>query len=177
MRVWRRGGGHRRVRRRGIRWWWGKWQHKPKRLWVWRRGRIASWRYSRLTSLMMMRRAQPQVCRTAYCGRRESQERERQSRTSKEDVRLEQYLQAAQDDEVEYVKRQAEGQQRLMQRERVGMNRERLEVGIDKAVASIDLFRTGTPEIEARTSRCHWWFLINECCRWPVWWSIEFVVI
>lgn len=79
---------------------------------------------------------------------RESRERERQVELAKEDVRLEQYLQAAQDDEVEYVKRQAEVQQRLMQRERVGMNRERLEVGIDKAVASIDLFRTGTPEVK-----------------------------
>jgi len=67
---------------------------------------------------------------------------------AQEDVRIEQYLKEAQDDDAELKYREAEVQQHMMQRERVVMNTEKLEVQMDKAIGSIDLFRTGSPEVK-----------------------------
>ncbi len=79
---------------------------------------------------------------------REARQREQQVKQAQEDVRIEQYLKEAQDDDAELKYREAEVQQHMMQRERVVMNTEKLEVQMDKAIGSIDLFRTGSPEVK-----------------------------
>lgn len=83
---------------------------------------------------------------------REARKRDAEIKQAQEDVRLEEYLRAAQNDEAELAKRQEEVrnhlQQREFQQERIAMNAERLEVSLDKAIASIDLFRTGSPEVK-----------------------------
>lgn len=74
---------------------------------------------------------------------------EKQVQQAQENVRLEQYLKEAEGDDAELAVRQAEVDRLLLQRERVAMNEERLQIGVEKAIASIDLFRTGSPEVKA----------------------------
>lgn len=74
---------------------------------------------------------------------------EKQVQQAQENVRLEQYLREAEGDDAELAVRQAEVDRLLLQRERVAMNEERLQVGMEKAIASIDLFKTGSPEVKA----------------------------
>lgn len=79
---------------------------------------------------------------------REARQREQAVKQAQEDVRIEQYLKEAKDDEAEFKYREAEVQRHLMQRERVVMNTERLEVQMDKAISSIDLFRSNDPVVK-----------------------------
>lgn len=79
---------------------------------------------------------------------RDARQREQEVKKAQEDIRIEQYLKEAESDAAELKYREAEVQQHLMQRERVVMNTEKLEVQMDKAIGSIDLFRTGSPEVK-----------------------------
>lgn len=79
---------------------------------------------------------------------RAERQRQREVQEATENVRLEQYLKEAEGDEAELTIRQAEVERLLLQREKVTMNEERLRLGIDRAIGSIDLFRTGSPEVK-----------------------------
>jgi len=86
--------------------------------------------------------------------RREAERQLREERQRQEQQNLERYLQEAEDDEVEYARRQNEIAQYQIQQERQALTQERLQVGMEQAVKSIDLFQTGTPEQkEALASR------------------------
>jgi hypothetical protein len=65
-------------------------------------------------------------------------------RISKQEEDLQRYLEEAGDDELERERRELAIQGFRQQEERIGINRDRLASGIERAVAGIDLFRTGT---------------------------------
>lgn len=79
---------------------------------------------------------------------REARDRENAVQRAREDERIKQYLKEAESDEAELKVRQAEVDRHLLVRERAAMNAERLEVAVDKAVGTIDLFKTADPEIK-----------------------------
>lgn len=79
---------------------------------------------------------------------REARQRQKEIQEAQENVRLEQYLKEAQDDDAEFTKRQAEVERLLLSREKVAVNEEKLRIGVDKAIAKIDLFTAGTPEVK-----------------------------
>jgi hypothetical protein len=58
--------------------------------------------------------------------------------------RLQNYLAEAEGDDEEYIQRQRNIEAYKLQNERAELNAERLQIGIDKALANIDLFRTGS---------------------------------
>lgn len=71
-----------------------------------------------------------------------------QAKAALEATHLEQYLQEAGDDEVEIAKRQLDVQAYKLQQERIDINADRLQSGIEKAAATIDLFQTGSDEVK-----------------------------
>lgn len=88
----------------------------------------------------------PEMAREAF-KRREAERKLREEREQRENENITRYLQEAEDDEAEYAKRQLEVQQYNIQKEKIGLVQEKLEVGLQKAVANIDLFKTGSPEV------------------------------
>lgn len=62
---------------------------------------------------------------------------------------IQRYLDEAGDDDQELRARQNDVEQFRLTEERIEVNTERLQAGIDRALSSIDLFRTGTPTQKA----------------------------
>lgn len=85
--------------------------------------------------------------------RRIAEKQLRQEREQREQENLQRYLAEAQDDEVELERRKAEVERYNLQREKAGVLQEKLSVGIDKAIATIDLFRTGTDEVKEELAK------------------------
>lgn len=78
--------------------------------------------------------------------RRIAERQLQQERERREQENLERYLREAEDDDAEYARRQQEIAQHQIMKERIALTSEKLQVGIDKALANIDLFKSGTPE-------------------------------
>jgi hypothetical protein len=79
---------------------------------------------------------------------REARQQAREAQQALEAERLQNYLAEAEGDDDEYNKRQLNIEAYKLQQEKAVLNTERLQVGIDKAIASIDLFRTGSPAVQ-----------------------------
>jgi hypothetical protein len=79
---------------------------------------------------------------------REAREQARQAQQTLEAERLQNYLAEAGNDEEEYNRRQLDVEAYRLQQQKAELNAERLQVGIDKAIANIDLFRTGSPAVK-----------------------------
>lgn len=92
----------------------------------------------------------PEVAQKRYndemAKRRIAERQLQQERERREQENLERYLKEAEDDDVEYARRQQEIAQHQIMKERIALTSEKLQVGIDKALANIDLFKSGTPE-------------------------------
>lgn len=65
-----------------------------------------------------------------------------------EAVSIDRYLQEAKHDEEELAKRQLQVDAYALQKERVQINEDRLQNGLDKAIANIDILRDGSPEVK-----------------------------
>lgn len=71
-------------------------------------------------------------------------------RQAAEDERIERYLKEAEDDEIEFEKRQLDVQNYRLTQERISMNEERLQTQVERAYADIDLFTSGSPKAKER---------------------------
>lgn len=71
--------------------------------------------------------------------RREAERKLREAEEKSEAERLQRYLDEAEEDEVELKKRQIEVQQYVLQKERSQLMQDKLDVGINKAVAELKL--------------------------------------
>jgi hypothetical protein len=85
--------------------------------------------------------------------RRIAEKQLRQEREQREQENLKRYLEEAGDDEFELAKRQTEVERHLLQREKAQVLQDKVQVSIDRAIAEIDLFRTGTPEIKEELAK------------------------
>lgn len=74
---------------------------------------------------------------------KQAREEAAQARKELEDSQIQRYLDEA-GDESDLVERQAAVERYRLQQERSDLNRERLAVSLDRAVAEIDIFRSGT---------------------------------
>lgn len=81
---------------------------------------------------------------------REAREAARQAQQALEEERLQNYLAAAKDDDDELAIRQREVDNYKLQVERAEINAEKLELGIEKAITTIDLFRTGSDAVKKK---------------------------
>jgi len=93
-------------------------------------------------------RAAIAAAREARIAEREAREKARQAEQAAEEATIERYLREAGDDEAELDRRKLNVEAYRVQQEKIQVNQERLQAGIDKAVATIDLFRTGSPEVQ-----------------------------
>lgn len=75
--------------------------------------------------------------------RREAERKLREEREAREKQDLDRYLKDAEDDEAEYAKRQGEVERHLIAKERVALNREKLDISIQKFTAGNDLIKSG----------------------------------
>lgn len=69
-------------------------------------------------------------------------------RKKNEEATIERYLEDAGDDEIERERRELNVEGYRQREERIVITNERIQTGIEKAVASIDLFRTGSPAVQ-----------------------------
>lgn len=81
-----------------------------------------------------------------YAKRRIAEKQLREERAQREQENLQRYLDEAGDDEFERERRTLEVEKHLIAKERTDLMTQSIEIGLDKAVASIDLFQKGTPE-------------------------------
>lgn len=81
-----------------------------------------------------------------YAKRRIAEKELKEERQRREQENLERYLEEAGDDEDERARRELQVEARLISQERSELLQERLVIGMEKAVADIDLFRTGSDE-------------------------------
>jgi hypothetical protein len=75
---------------------------------------------------------------------REARLQAKQAQETLEKERLDRYLAEAEDDDALYAQRQTEIERFQLSKEKAAITAEKLEVGIDKAITTIDMFRTGT---------------------------------
>jgi len=80
--------------------------------------------------------------------RRIAEKQLREQQQLREQEQLARFLDEAGDDELEYQKRLLQVEAFNIQKEKVNLNTDRLQNGIDKAVATIDLFRNGSQEVK-----------------------------
>ena len=80
--------------------------------------------------------------------RRKAEQTLKEEREAREKQDLERYLADAEDDADDFARREQAVGRYLLQKERAALNEERLQIGLDKAVADIDLFKTGSPEVK-----------------------------
>ena len=81
---------------------------------------------------------------------------EREAREAKDQLEkqnLQRYLDDAGDDELERARRELDVQAHSILKDKAQLNADKLESGIERAVATIDLFRTGTPEVKEELAR------------------------
>lgn len=79
---------------------------------------------------------------------REAREEAAKAEKDAQEATIERYLREAGDDEAELERRKLNVEAWRIQQEKVEVNRDRLSAGIEKAVANIPLFRTGSKEIQ-----------------------------
>jgi len=77
---------------------------------------------------------------------REAERKLREEQGKREDENLKRYLEEAGDDETERKERQLDVDGYNLQKERASITQEKLQVGIERAVGTIDLFQIGTDE-------------------------------
>lgn len=92
-------------------------------------------------------RSKEQLAQEAF-RRREAERKLREERESREKETLDRYLQEAQDDDTELAKRQLEVQQYNLRKEAISLNADKLDVGIQRAAAEIDLLRSDDPVVQ-----------------------------
>lgn len=80
----------------------------------------------------------------ARVAERKAREEAEQLRKERQESNIQRYLDEAEDDEVERERRQVNVEQFRLQEERVQLNTDRLQNGLERALGSIDLFRTGS---------------------------------
>jgi hypothetical protein len=66
-------------------------------------------------------------------------------RKQAQDATIQQYLDEAGEDEAERARRELNVEQFNIREERISLNNEKLQGGLERALTSIDLFRTGSP--------------------------------
>lgn len=76
-----------------------------------------------------------------------------EARKAAEDATIERYLADAGDDADERQRRENNVEQYRIREEKISLNQERLETGIEKAIAKIPLFQTGSPEVQEELAR------------------------
>ena len=81
-----------------------------------------------------------------YAKRRIAEKQLKDERQQREQENLQRYLDEAGDDEFERERRELEVEKHLILKEKTDLLAEKIEIGLDKAVANIDLFQKGTPE-------------------------------
>lgn len=69
-------------------------------------------------------------------------------RREKQESDIEKYLEEAGDDEIEREKREVNVQAFRVREEKIELNQQRIETGIDKALSTIDLFKSGNKDIQ-----------------------------
>ncbi len=79
--------------------------------------------------------------------RREAERKLREERESREKENLDRYLAEAEDDEAELAKRQLEVERFNTMKERIALNQDRLDVGIQKASIEIQKIANGDPVV------------------------------
>lgn len=70
-----------------------------------------------------------------------------------QEATIERYLREAGDDELELERRQLNVEQFRLQEEKIEVNQEKLSAGIDRAVATIPLFKTGSPAVKEELAK------------------------
>lgn len=101
-------------------------------------------------------KSQQEIAREAYKAREEARQARQQleaERRQNEEANLQRYLQEAEDDQDELIRRQNEVAAYRMKEERIVLNTERLETGLQRAVADIPLFKNGTEAVQKRLLR------------------------
>ena len=92
-------------------------------------------------------KTQKQLAHEAF-KRREAERKLRDEREQREKENLDRYLEEAQDDEVELAKRQTEVDRHLIQKERISINADKLDVGIRRFAAENELLKTGDSVVQ-----------------------------
>ena len=80
--------------------------------------------------------------------RREAERKLREERDARESQDLKRYLDEAEDDEAELAKRQTEVERHFIQKERISLNAEKLEVGIQKFASESELLKSKDPVVQ-----------------------------
>jgi hypothetical protein len=80
--------------------------------------------------------------------RRIAEKQLRQERESREREDLQRYLDEAADDAEELARREVQVEKYNLDKERASLATEKLEIGLDRAISEIDLFRTGSNEVK-----------------------------
>ncbi len=81
----------------------------------------------------------------ARVAEREARKKADEAHKQAEDATVERYLRDAGEDEDELERRKTQVAAWRVNEEKISVNQQKLEVGVERAVASIDLFRTGSP--------------------------------
>ncbi len=85
--------------------------------------------------------------------RRIAEKQLREERESRERERLESYLVEAEGDDEEVARREQEVGMYLLNKDRASLNQQKVEVGLDRAVANIDLFSTGDEVVKEELAK------------------------
>lgn len=99
------------------------------------------------------RKAHNDAMAKARIAEREARDRTRQAEKQAQDATIERYLAEAGDDEAEQERRQLNVDAWRVKEERISVNQDRLQAGIERAVASIDLFKTGSPAVQEELAK------------------------
>lgn len=83
-----------------------------------------------------------------YARRRIAEKQLREERESRERDDLRRYLDEASDDQEELARREIQVEKYNLDKEKAQIATEKLEVGLDRAIAEIDLFRTGSDQVK-----------------------------
>ena len=89
----------------------------------------------------------------ARIAEREARREAEALRKQQEEANIEQYLREAADDADELRQRQHDVEQYRLKQERIDLNTEKLQTNLQRAVADIDLFKTGTEAVRNRLLR------------------------
>lgn len=92
-------------------------------------------------------KTQKQIAHEAF-KRREAERKLREERDLREKENLDRYLDEAQDDEIELAKRQTEVQRHLIQKEKISLNADKLEVGIQRFAAESDVLKNADETVK-----------------------------
>jgi hypothetical protein len=100
------------------------------------------------TDLEAERKAHNDEMAKARIAERKAKDEAEAVRKKSEEATIERYLEDAGDDEIERERRELNVEQYRIREEKIVLNNDRIQSGIEKAVASIDLFRTGNPVVQ-----------------------------